>query len=158
MKKNKNKMYLNLDLLYNVFDYMNPLLYYSNSELDIVYNKITWKIIIQIKKNNYIEWIDILKDTSYRYIKNFKLFDDLIFDYLGLTKKIVFSNKEFKLENLSAKRTKKQFKLPIPEYNFLFNNIRLTAGSFSSYESQSNINSRYYKKQYKMNFDFYGKF
>ena len=25
MKRNKNKMYLNLDLLYNVFDYMTPL-------------------------------------------------------------------------------------------------------------------------------------
>ena len=127
-------MYLNLDILYNIYDHFNPLLYYSNSPLNyhVVYNKITNKSIMAmspVNKTRDFLWIDILNNTN-------------CFNFGGWickthVRKIVISEKEFLYRNsFCVKRTKKQIKLPIPDYDFLFNNIRLTAGSFSSYEKQ----------------------
>ena len=125
-------MYLNLDLLYNIYDHFNPLLHYSALNYHVIYNKITCKSIMAmspVNKTRDFLWIDILNNTNC-----FNFGGWICKTHVG---KIVISEKEFLYSNsFCVKRIKKQFKLPIPEYNFLFNNIRLTAGSFSSYEKQ----------------------
>ena len=123
-------MHLILDLLYIVKDYFEPLLYYQISNYYFIYCKTTQKYI-QISNNNEFIWMDMLNKTSCYNFGGY-IFDHKDFDIEISDKAVTYNG--FYVN--TAKRTKKQFKLPMREKDFLFNNIRLIPGSFESYEKE----------------------
>jgi len=110
-------MYLNLDLLENIKVYFEFLICYDGCNGYYIFNKVTLKMVY-CDLNQFI-LIDVLNKTCCWN------FGGTIIKYSKNVIPCIFD----------LKKSTKKFKLPIPENDFLFNNIRLQQGHFKTYEN-----------------------